>query len=143
MNKILIKYWKPIFYFVIVLVIVISSISVLWLPPETKSAPVFLVFMPFIAYAVMVLMSIIYKKLDGESFVWGKKFYQGASLGLALMAMIFLIELASGLISIKKMSPGFEDILIGGVILQGIVVVGEELPFRGYIVPDLAKKYGM
>lgn len=143
MNKILIKYWKPIFYSVIVLVIVISSLSVLWLPPETENAPVLLVFMPFIAYVLMVLMAIMYKKMEGESFVWGKKFYQGASLGLALMAMIFLIELASGLIRIKDISPGFWDILIGGIILQGIVVVGEELPFRGYIVPDLAKKYGI
>jgi membrane protease YdiL (CAAX protease family) len=140
-----------IFYLVITLVIVVSSISVIWLPQENSvskstadsaKTPPLIAFLPFIAYIVMILLPIIYKKQEKESFIWGHRFFKGAYLGFLLMTMIFLIELASGFIHIEELTPGYRDALIGGIILQGIVAIGEELPFRGYILPDMAKRYG-
>jgi membrane protease YdiL (CAAX protease family) len=140
-----------IFYFLIILVIVVSSISVMWLPKENSvskstadSAKILplIAFLPVFAYIVMILLPIIYKRQDKESFVWGHRFFKGMYLGFLLMTMIFLIELASGFVHIEDVTPGYQDILISGIILQGIVAIGEELPFRGYILPDMAKRYG-
>lgn len=135
-----------IFYLVVVVVIAASSISVIWLPPgyaeaEDKSLPV-VAFLPLFAYIILILLPVIYKIHDKESFVWGHRFLKGAYLGFTLMTVIFLIELASGLIRIEDTIPGIQSVLIGGVILQGIVALGEELPFRGYILPDMMKRYG-
>ncbi len=135
----------------ITLVIVISSISVIWLPKENSvskstSGPAenlpLIAFLPFFAYVVMIALPIIYKRQDRESFVWGHRFLKGVYLGFLLMTMIFLIELASGFIRIEEIVPGYQNVLIAGIILQGIVAIGEELPFRGYILPDMAKRYG-
>lgn len=137
-----------IFYFLIVAVIVVSSISVLWLPPEfataagtSESLPL-LAFLPLFAYIVLILLPIIYKKHDKESFIWGHRFLKGAYLGFLLITLVFLTELASGLIRIEDVVPDIQSALIGGIILQGIVALGEELPFRGYILPDMVKRYG-
>lgn len=140
-----------IFYLVITLVIVVSSISVIWLPQENSvskstadsdKTPPLIAFLPFIAYIVMILLPIIYKRQDKETFMWGHRFFKGVYLGFLLMTMIFLIELASGFIHIEDITPDYQNALIGGIILQGIVAIGEELPFRGYILPDMAKRYG-
>lgn len=138
-----------IFYFLIVAVILVSSISVLWLPPEFATAtskpsePLPLVaFLPLFAYIILVSLPIIYKKRDREPFVWGHRFLKGAYLGFLLITLVFLTEIASGLIRIEDLIPDLQSALIGGIILQGIVALGEELPFRGYILPDLAKRYG-
>jgi membrane protease YdiL (CAAX protease family) len=137
------------FYLVITLVIVVSSISVIWLPRESSKSTAdpaeplpLIAFLPFIAYMVMIFLPIIYKRQEKEPFIWGHRFLKGVYLGFLLMTMIFLIELTSGFIHIEDLTPGYQDALIGGIILQGIVAVGEELPFRGYILPDMAKRYG-
>lgn len=90
----------------------------------------------------MIFLPVIYKRYDRESFVWGHRSLKGVLLGFLLMTMIFLIELASGLIHIEDLNPDLQNVLLGGVILQAIVALGEELPFRGYILPDMAKRYG-
>ena len=140
---------RLIFYFLIVLLIVVSSISVVWLPPENaavegmeKGKAPLLAFLPFFAYIVMILLPVIYKTYEKEPLVWGRSFLKGVYLGFILMTMIFLIELASGFIRIVDIIPGIQNALIGGIILQGIVALGEELSFRGYILPDMAKRYG-
>ncbi len=140
-----------IFYILITLVIIASSLSVLWVPREYTVAESLedsggfvslLPFLPLFAYMIMILLPIIYKTQEKERFVWGHRFFKGVYLGFILMTMIFLIELASGLIRIDDTIPGIQDALLGGIILQGIVALGEELPFRGYILPDMAKRYG-
>lgn len=139
-----------VFYLVVMLVIVVSSISILWLPPgysiakglEAESRPPMLAFLPFFAYITLILMPVIYKKYEKEQFVWGRRFLKGAYLGFILITMVFLTELASGLIQIEDITPGIQNVLLGGIIMQGIVALGEELPFRGYILPDLMKRYG-
>jgi membrane protease YdiL (CAAX protease family) len=159
MIEILKKRRRAIFYFLIVLVILVSSISVLWLPPEVStgmnstgsqniteqesglsSLPLYT---PLFAYFVLILLPVIYKRYEGESFVWGHRFFKGAILGFILITMIFLIELASGFLRIEDLLPDFQGILIAGIILQGIVAFGEELPFRGYILPDMQKRFGL
>ena len=154
------KKWRnAIFYFLVVLIILISSISVLWLPPEVSagmnstgsqniteqesglsSLPLYI---PLLAYLALILLPVIYKQYDGESFVWGHHFLKGAILGSILITMIFLIELVSGFLRIEDLLPDFQGILIAGVVLQGIVAFGEELPFRGYILPDMQKRFGL
>jgi membrane protease YdiL (CAAX protease family) len=159
MIEILKKRRRAIFYFLVVLIILVSSISVLWLPPEVStgmnstgsqniteqesglsSLPLYI---PLFAYFVLILLPVIYKRYDGESFVWGHRFFKGAILGFILITMIFLIELASGFLRIEDLLPDFQGILIAGIILQGIVAFGEELPFRGYILPDMQKRFGL
>lgn len=136
------------FYILIVVAIVVSSVSVIWLPEGFTSAksleePIpLLAFLPLFAYMTLILLTIIYKKFDREPFVWGHSFFKGLYLGFILMTMIFIIELAAGLIHIEDMYQNIQNTLIAGIILQGIVAFGEELPFRGYILPDMAKRYG-
>ncbi len=157
MIEILKKKRRVVFYFLVVLVILVSSISVLWLPPEMSAVtagsqniteqksepPPLLAFIPLFAYFALILLPVIYKRYDGESFVWGHRFFKGAILGFILITMIFLIELASGFLRIEDIIAGFQDLLIAGIILQGIVAFGEELPFRGYILPDMQKRFGL
>ncbi len=137
------KKQRAIFYFLIVMVILISDISAIWLPgiQESESPPL-LIFIPLFAYIIMIFLPISYKRYDRESFVWGHRFLKGALIGFILITMIFLVELASGLLHIEDIAPGTQNALIAGFILQGIVAFGEELPFRGYILPDMTKKYG-
>ncbi|MDD5472553.1 MAG: type II CAAX endopeptidase family protein [Candidatus Methanoperedens sp.] len=139
------------FYGLIVFAIVVSSLSVLWVPPEYTVAESLkdsgglvwlLPFLPLFAYMIMILLPIIYKRQEKEPLVWGHRFFKGAYLGFILMTMIFLIELASGLIRIEDTIPDIQSAIIGGIILQGIVALGEEMSFRGYILPDMAKRYG-
>lgn len=150
---------KAVFYFLVVLIILVSSLSVLWLPPEITAGmnstgsqntieqklepPPLLAFIPLFAYFALILLPVIYKRYDGESFVWGHRFFKGAILGFILITMIFLIELASGFLRIEDLLPDFQGLLIAGIILQGIVAFGEELPFRGYILPDMEKRFGL
>lgn len=126
----------------------VSSVSVVWLPENTAAESVekekapLLAFLPFFAYIVMILLPVIYKTYEKEPLVWGHSFIKGVYLGFILMTMIFLIELASGFIRIVDIIPNIQNALIGGIILQGIVALGEELSFRGYILPDMSKRYG-
>lgn len=133
------------FYFLIVVVILISSLSGLFAPTEPPAegeSPHVLMYIPLFGYLIMILLPVIYKKRDGESFVWGHRFLKGVYLGFILMTMVFLLELASGFIHIKNLNPDIKITLLGGVLFQVIVALGEELPFRGYILPDLEKRYG-
>ncbi|MCX9009839.1 MAG: CPBP family intramembrane metalloprotease [Candidatus Methanoperedens sp.] len=124
----LIRNGRAIFYIIVVLIIIASSASVIWVP--------------LFAYTVLILLPVVYKRYEREPFIWGRHFTRGALLGFTLITMIFLIELASGFLRIDDLLPDVQSILIAGIILQGIVAIGEELPFRGYVLPDLAKKYG-
>ena len=133
------------FYFLIVVVILISSLSGLLAPTEPPAdgeSPPVLMYLPLFGYMILIFLPIIYNKHEGKSFIWGRRFLKGVYLGFILMTMIFLLELASGFIHIKELNPDIKITLISGVILQGIVALGEELPFRGYVLPDLEKRYG-
>ncbi len=159
MIEILKKRRRAVFYFLVVLVILVSSLSILWLPPEMTAGmnstgsqntieqkpepPSLPLYIPLFAYFALILLSVIYKRYDRESFVWGHRFFKGAILGFILITMIFLIELASGFLRIEDLISGFQGLLIAGIILQGIVAFGEELPFRGYILPDMQKRFGL
>lgn len=126
-------------------VILVSSLSVLWLTPEQAASgnpPSILMYAPLFGYMVMIALPIIINKYEGQSFVWGRRFMKGVYLGIILMTMIFLLELASGLIHINELTPEIKITLLSGIILQAIVALGEELPFRGYVLPDLEKRYG-
>ncbi len=135
-----------IFYSLVVLVIVVSSISVLWLPEDSAEkgpadTPPLIAFLPLFAYLVLILLPVIYKRREGGSFVWGHRFLKGTLLGFILITMIFLIELAAGLIHIADITPDIQSTLIAGIGLQLVVAFGEEIPFRGYILPDMQKRY--
>ncbi len=145
----IIKNRTYIFYFLVILVIIVSSVSVIWLPPEYTDAaskpdslPI-VAYFPLFAYIILILLPIIYKKYDKENFVWGHRFFKGMYLGFILITLVFLTELASGLIRVEDLTPDVQSTLLGGIVLQGFVALGEELPFRGYILPEISKKYGV
>lgn len=149
MIEYIIKNRTYIFYFLVVLVIIVSSVSVIWLPPESATAtskqdslPI-VAYFPLFAYIILILLPIIYKKYDKENFVWGHRFFKGMYLGFILITLVFLTELASGLIRVEDLTPDVQSTLLGGIVLQGFVAMGEELPFRGYILPEISKKYGV
>lgn len=145
----IIKNRTYIFYFLVVIVIIVSSVSVIWLPPEYTDAATkhdtlpAVAYLPLFAYIILIILPIIYKKYDKEKFVWGHRFFKGMYLGFILITLVFLTELASGLIHIEDLIPGVQNALLGGIVLQGFVALGEELPFRGYILPEMSKKYGV
>ena len=94
-----------------------------------------------IAYSIIILIAYILKKREG-GFRWGVSWKSGFLFGLVLISSIFILELALGWIKLGEMYPNVLYILTGAVIFELLVSLGEEMSFRGYILPNLIKSMG-
>ncbi|MCX9014005.1 MAG: CPBP family glutamic-type intramembrane protease [Candidatus Methanoperedens sp.] len=116
------------FYSILAVVVLVSMFSLGW------SAAL-------IAYSVFIISSIIFKKPEGK-FFWGDSFKKGFKFGLVLITIIFLVEVGLGWIKYVELLPNTIYLLIGAVIFEVLVSLGEEMSFRGYILPNLMKSMG-
>jgi hypothetical protein len=66
----------------------------------------------------------------------------GTILGASLITAIFLLQLYLGLLRIEKILPTFYLLLVLPFLFQLLVAVGEEVSFRGYILPHIADDIG-
>lgn len=92
----------------------------------------------YIIYIILILV-VIY---SGESLLWGKKLAPGFLSGVALIGIVFSLELLAGWIKVE----GFElnlGLLISFFIFQLLVAIGEEISFRGYILKNLIDETGI
>lgn len=94
-----------------------------------------------VAYLIIILLAYIFKNRDSD-FVWGMSWKSGFLFGLVLISSIFALELGLGWIKLEELYPGTLYILIGAVVFQLLVSIGEELSFRGYILPNLIDSIG-
>lgn len=94
-----------------------------------------------IAYSIFIAASIIFKRQEGK-FFWGNSFKKGFKFGLILITIIFLVEFGLGWIKYENLLPDTYYLLIGAVIFEVLVSLGEEMSFRGYILPKLMKSMG-
>ncbi len=96
----------------------------------------------FVAYFLIIALLYMIKKKEG-GFRWGSSWKFGFLFGLILISSIFLLEYLLGWVKIKELVPGAIYILAGGLIFELLVSVGEEMSFRGYILPNLMENMGM
>ncbi|VVB97630.1 CAAX protease self-immunity [uncultured archaeon] len=94
-----------------------------------------------VAYSIIILIAYLLKKQEG-GFRWGVSWKFGFLYGLILISSIFFIELIFGWIKLEELSSDAIYILAGAVIFELLVSIGEEMSFRGYILPNLIKSIG-
>lgn len=93
----------------------------------------------YIMYIIVILAVVFY---FSKSLFWGKKPMPGLSYGIALIGIVFLIEIIAGLVRIESIN--FNPLLVFLFsILQVLVAVGEEVSFRGTILQNLADETGI
>lgn len=95
-----------------------------------------------IAYIIIILIAHILKKQEG-GFRWGSSWKSGFLFGLALISSIFFVELAFGWIKLEELYQNAFYILIGALVFELLVSIGEEMSFRGYILPNLIESIGL
>lgn len=94
-----------------------------------------------VAYLTIILIAYVFKTRDSD-FVWGISWKSGFLFGLVLISSIFVLELGLGWIKLEELYPGTVYILIGAVVFELLVSIGEEMSFRGYILPNLIDSIG-
>ena len=94
-----------------------------------------------IAYSVFIVASMIFNRGEGN-FVWGNSLKTGFMFGFVLITIILILELGLGWIKYEELFPNPVYLLIGAVIFELLVSFGEEMSFRGYVLPSLIKKMG-
>jgi membrane protease YdiL (CAAX protease family) len=95
----------------------------------------------FVAYFLIMAVLYILKKKEG-GFIWGSSWKLGFLYGLILILSIFLLESLLGWVKLDELVPGAFYILAGGLIFELLVSLGEEMSFRGYILPNLMENMG-
>lgn len=95
-----------------------------------------------VAYSIIIFLTYILRKRDG-GFRWGKSWKSGFMFGLVLISLIFFLELVSGWIKLGELYSDVFYIITGAVIFELLVSIGEEMSFRGYILPNLTETLGL
>jgi membrane protease YdiL (CAAX protease family) len=94
-----------------------------------------------VAYSIIILIAYIFKKREG-GFRWGSSWKSGFLFGLVLISSIFFVELGFGWIKLEGLYQDAFYILLGAMIFELLVSMGEEMSFRGYILPNLIESVG-
>ncbi|KCZ71492.1 CAAX amino terminal protease family [Candidatus Methanoperedens nitroreducens] len=115
------------FYFILVLIVLVSA----YIPG-----------IAFIAYLFIIAVLYILKDMEG-GFKWGTSWEPGFLFGFVLISLIFILELWLGWIKPGELYPNTFYLLIAYVIFQLLVALGEEMSFRGYILPKLINSLGI
>ncbi len=93
----------------------------------------------YIMYLIVIFAVIFY---FSKSLFWGKKLAPGLLYGIALIGIVFLIEIIEGWVRIENIN--FNPLLFFSFfILQILVAAGEEISFRGNILQNLADETGI
>lgn len=97
--------------------------------------------MAFISYFLIIASAYVFN--NGESrFRWGTSWKFGFIFGFILISMVFMLELGLGWIKFEELYPDTLYILAAAIVFEVLASVGEELSFRGYILPNLRNSLG-
>jgi membrane protease YdiL (CAAX protease family) len=91
----------------------------------------------YVMYIIIILV-VIYLN---PNILWGRNVISGLLIGTSLIGIVFGIEILANWVKIE----GFDfnpNILLSYFILQIIVALGEEISFRGYILPNVISETG-
>ncbi len=115
------------FYFILILIVLVSA----YIPG-----------IAFIAYLFIIAILYILKDMEG-GFKWGASWKPGFLFGFVLISLIFILELWLGWIKPGELYPNAFYLLIVYIIFELLVALGEEMSFRGYILPNLINSLGI
>lgn len=93
------------------------------------------------AYLIIIAIAYVFKTREG-SFNWGEAWKPGFIFGLVLISLIFSLELGLGWVKLEEMYQDAFYIIIGAFIFELLVSIGEEMSFRGYLLPNLMESIG-
>ncbi|MCX9024518.1 MAG: CPBP family intramembrane metalloprotease [Candidatus Methanoperedens sp.] len=94
----------------------------------------------YIMYIIVIFAVVFY---FSKTIFWGKKLTPGLLYGIALIGIVFLIEIIAGWVRIESINFFNPMLFLSFVILQILVAVGEEISFRGNILQNLADETGI
>jgi hypothetical protein len=115
-------------------VLVALAISASFLMPSPLTA--------LLTYLFIILLTLLFAYHTGASFFWGGGFRLGALLAAALISTVFVLELGLGLLHPGRLISHAEVFLISAGIFEVLISLGEELSFRGFILPNLLESFG-
>jgi len=99
-----------------------------------------------IAYGGLILLALNFRERDRIYGDLGRRIplavCAGIVAGAVLIAVVFAVELGFDLVVVDGVSPSWPAALGAGIMIQILVAAGEELPFRGYLVPFIARHAG-
>lgn len=95
-----------------------------------------------IGYSLIIFASYLFRKREG-GFFWGASLKPGFLFGFLLISLVFIIEFGLGWLTFGELYPHALSILMAALVFEILVSIGEEMAFRGYILPDLMKKLGL
>lgn len=98
----------------------------------------------FFVYEALIFLAFLLYMIEKRKFRWGRKGIGFAALlAFALITAIFVIEASFRLIAVQHLEPDFYVLLILPLVFQIFVSLGEEISFRGYILPSIAEDIGV
>jgi len=98
----------------------------------------------FFVYEALIFLAFLLYMIEKKKFKWGRKGIGFAALlAFALITAIFGIEVSFRLIAVQHLEPDFYVLLILPLVFQIFVSIGEEISFRGYILPGIADDIGV
>ncbi|HMK46302.1 MAG TPA: CPBP family intramembrane glutamic endopeptidase [Methanocella sp.] len=118
----------------VVLFYLLTAIAVLLISP---------LFGPYTSYLVIIALSLIFMAISKIAIKPGNPI-PGLAAGSLAIVTVFLIMLSAGGITVNGLNINYytPNIIIGGVLFQIFVALGEELSFRQYIFADLERATG-
>jgi hypothetical protein len=94
-----------------------------------------------LSYLLIIALSLAFMAASGIGLRPGSPL-PGAALGLLSISAVLGLTLATGVVTVTRLSSDVGAVLLFGVALQLLVASGEELAFRGYILPGLEQATG-
>lgn len=115
--------------------LVAAMISASFLVPTLISA--------ILTYVLIIIVTLLFNYYSRGSFFWGGGLGLGVVLAAFLISGVFAIEMGLGLVRLGALVPHVWAFLIGAAVFEVLISVGEELSFRGYILPNLILELGV
>ncbi len=93
-------------------------------------------------YAIIIIASLLFLRILGLRISRGG-FLAGPIAAIASMGLVFVVFLATGLVSVVAVRENWPLILLVGIVIQLLVAFGEELAFRAVIFRGLEINMGL
>ena len=107
--------------------------------PNSDAANVYLTLLMFTPLVAAIISSLITK----VKIVWGKPSIKYLLIGLVFPYIVLLTYFVASKFGILTYTNGINWIsILPNVILGSILAIGEEVGWRGYVLPILRSKYG-
>lgn len=121
------------FYLALIITILVSPLALFWTSDETVQI--------IFTYTFIIALSLLFIRLLELKVTSGRPF-TGSIIAILSMSLIFVILLASGIVSAISLRENFVLYLLLGTVMQLFVAFGEELSFRATIFRGICDSTG-